>query len=246
MRKVGEVSRAHPLVQDIITKYIEQSIPITTQLLQQAFYRKNYDTDSKIQGETIYGCIVRGRDNVIKMWDIYLQGQSFFSDLIYVQNYEAKECERQLKTLDFDEFYYDLQRGKFGKDTTIILRNLGEYPAVAILFERKMKEYSKAGNNFLTATYGMRSVWFIPSFWRWNIREFKLYRRTLNILRTQLKRGRETKVLLPSGIPIPRVLEYETVVRAALEDGTAWQCSKCGARNLSQNPKCVICHTPRA
>lgn len=158
---------------------------------------------------------------------------------------EAKKCEDQLKTLDFDEFYYDLQRGKFGKDTTIILKNLGEYPAVALLFERKMKEYSKAGNNFLTASYGKHSVWSVPSFWRWNIREFRLYRRTLDILRTHLKRGRETKVLLPSGISIPRVLDYETVVRAALEDGTAWECSKCGARNLSQNQRCVICKTSR-
>ena len=245
MRKVGEISRAYPLVQDMITKYIKQSIAMTTQLLQQAFYGQNYDADSKVQWETVYGCFVRGRDNVIKMWDMYLQDQSFFSDLAYVQNYEAKKCEDQLKTLDFDEFYYNLQAGKFGKETQDILKNLGEYPAVAILFERKMKEYSEGGNNFLTATYGKRSVWFIPSFWRWNIREFKLYRRTLNILRTQLKRGRETQVLLPSGISIPRILEYETVVRAALEDGTAWECSKCGARNLSQNPKCAICHTPR-
>jgi hypothetical protein len=245
MGKASEVSRAHPLVQGMITKYIEKDVPITTSLLQQAFYRENYDTDSKIQRETIYGCIVKGRNNVIKLWDAYLQGHSFYLDLVYVQNYEGKECENQLKTQDFEEFYNELQRGKFGKDTTIILKNLGEYPGVAILFKGRMDEYSKAGNNFLTASYGKESIWKIPSFWKWNIREFNLYRRTLKILRTQLERGRKTKVLLPSGIPIPRVLEYETIVRAALEDGTAWECSKCGARNLSQNQKCVICGTSR-
>jgi len=245
MRKPSEITRAYPLMQDMITKYLEQGIPLTTQLLQEAFYRENFDADSKIQRETIYGCIVRGRDNVIKMWAAYLEGQSFHLDLAYVQNYQDKECKDQFKTLDFDEFYYNLQRGKFGKDTSIILKNLGDFPAVAILFERKMKEYSKVGTNFLTASYGKKSHWFIPSFWRWNIREYRLYRRTLHILRTQLDRGKATKVLLPSGIPIPRVLEYETVVRAALEDGTAWECSKCGARNLSQNPNCVICRTTR-
>lgn len=246
MRKTSEITRAYPLVQDLITKCWEEKIPITTQLLQQSHYKENYDKDSKSQWETIYGCICRGRGNVIKIWDVYLDGKSFHSDLAYVQTYEAKDCERQFKTLDFDEFYYKLQRGKFGKDTSIILKNLGEFPAVAILFERKMKEYSKSGNNFLTASYGANSVWFIPSFWRWNIREYRLYKRSLHILRNQLDRGIKTKVLLPSGLPIPRILEYETVVRAALEDGTAWECSKCGAKNLMQNNQCQICRTIRA
>ena len=245
MRKASEITRAYPLVQDIITKYIEHLVPITTLLLQQAFYKEYYDSDSASQGKTIYGCIVRGREHVVKLWNNYLQDRSFFIDLSFIQNYEVQKCEGQIKTLDFDEFYYELQTGKFGKDTQDILKHLGDYPAVAILFEKKMKEYSKTGSNFLTATYGKNSVWSIPTFWRWNIREFKLYRRTLDILRNQLKRGRETKVLLPSGIPIPRILEYETVVRAALEDGTAWECSKCGTRNLSQNQKCVICRTSR-
>jgi len=245
MRKASEISRVYPLVQDMITKYVEQDVPLTILLLQQAFYKENFEADSKIQRETIYGCIVRGRNNVIKLWDMYLQGQTFHSDLAYVQNYEDKECEDEIKTQDFNEFYNEFQRGKFGKDTTIILRNLGDFPSVAILFRRKIEEYSKAGTNFLTANYGRKSVWKIPSFWKWNIREFNLYRRTLDILRTQLDRGRTTKVLLPSGIPIPRVLEYETVVRAALEDGTAWECPHCRARNLSQNQNCVICGTSR-
>lgn len=245
MRKPSEITRAYPIVQAKITEWWENKTPITTKKLQKFFYGENYDADSKSQWETIYGCICRGRDNVIKLWDVYLAGD-FNIDLPYVQTYEAEKCEHQIKTLDFDEFYYKLQRGKFGKDTSIILKNLGNYPAVAVLFERKMKEYSKSGNNFLTAKYGPRSVWFIPSFWRWNIREYRLYRRSLFILRRQLDRGIKTRVLLPSGTPIPRVLEYETVVRAALEDGTAWECSKCGARNLAQNNQCQICHNTRA
>jgi hypothetical protein len=106
----------------------------------------------------------------------------------------------------------------------VIKQNLGHYPAIAVISERKVKEFSKEGNNFLTATGGPDLKWYIPSWWSWNIREYKLYNRTVRILYTQLNRGVKTKVLLPSGVPLEEALAYRTVIQAALRDTTSWKC----------------------
>jgi len=248
MTKQGKIARAYVEVQNIIMKYLEKGLHPSTDLLKQAYYATKYDKDSRQQQNTIYGCIVRGRENVIKLWDLYLLedgGKAFLKDLAYTEVYEPEECGKALITEDFNKFYWELQNGKFGKDTKVIKQNLGHFPAIAIIFERKMKELSKKGHNFLTATSGSNSVWYIPSFWAWNIREYKLYNRTVKILYTQLKRGIKTKVLLPSGVSLEETIKYGTVIEAALRDTTSWICQKCGARNIAENEKCAICKTEK-
>ena len=244
MTKEGKISRAYVEVQNIITKYLEKGVHPSTDLLKQAYYSDKYDKDSREQQETIYGCIIRGRENVIKLWDLYLL-DTFQKDLSHTEFYEPEECGKELITENFSKFHSELQNGKFGKDTKVIKQNLGHFPAIAIIFQRKMKEFSKKGHNFLTATGGKDSVWRIPSFWAWNIREYKLYNRTVRILYTQLKRGIKTKVLLPSGVPLEETIKYGTVIEAALRDTTSWTCPKCGAKNIAENDKCAICKTEK-
>jgi len=244
MTKEGKISRAYVEVQNMITKYLEKGIHPSTDLLKQAFYGDKYAKDSRKQQETIYGCIIRGRETVIKLWDLYLL-ETFLKDVTYTEYNEPEECGKELITEDFSKFHSELLNGKFGKDTKVIKQNLGHFPAIAVIFERKMKEFSKKGHNFLTATLGPNSVWYIPSYWAWNIREYKLYNRTVKILYTQLKRGIKTKVLLPSGVSLEETIKYGTVIEAALRDTTSWICPKCGARNIAENEKCAICKTEK-
>lgn len=244
----SRIKRAYVKVQDIMLRYLERGISPSTDLLKQAFYDKDYDKDSRVQQETIYGCIIRGRDQAIDLWDLYLlenDGKDFFKDLAYIEVYEPEEWGKELKDKDFEEFHWKLHAGRFGEDTETIKRNLGHFPAIAVIFKRKMKEFSKKGHNFVIATGGKNSVWFIPSWWRWNIREYKYYRRTLKILYMQLKRGIKTKVILPSGVSLEEALKYGTVVEAALKDRTAWVCPNCGARNIEENKECAICKKER-
>jgi len=248
MTKEGKISRAYVEVQNMITKYLEKGIHPSTDLLKQAFYGDKYDKDSREQQETIYGCIIRGRETVIKLWDLYLLdsgGKTFLKDVAYTEVYEPEECGKELITEDFSKFHLELQNGKFGKDTEVIKQNLGHFPAIAVILGRKMKFFSKKGHNFLTATGGKDSVWYIPSYWAWNIREYKLYNRTVKILYTQLRRGIKTKVLLPSGVPLEEAIKYGTIIEAALRDTTSWACPKCGARNIAENDKCAICKTEK-
>jgi len=241
MPRTGRVRRAFVEVQRIITDFFERGIHPTTQQIQSALYGSTYNPDSSIQNKVVYSCITRGRGNVITMWDNYVQGGTFIKDVAYVQYYEDEEMKKQVESEEFSEFHLSLQDGRFGRDTEEIIKSLGQYPAVATIFGRRIREYSKAGNNFVIASYGRESRWFIPSWWIWNIREYNLYRRSLKILRMQLNRGVRTKVLLPSGQPIEKALDYETVVRAALEDKTVWSCPKCKIRNLGIRDNCVIC-----
>jgi ribosomal protein L40E len=241
MPRTGRVRRFFPEVQRIITEFFKLGVDPTIHQIQQALYNADFNPDSKQQRDIVYGCIMCGRENVIKMWDAYVSDPQFVKDIQYAMTYRSEEVEKQRGSKEFREFNTELEDGKFGKDSDEIKESLEYYLAVAIIFENKMLEYSKASNNFIIASGGQDSQWFIPSFWKWNIREFHLYTRSLKILRRQLLRGIRTKVLLPSGQPIEKALGYETVVRAALEDKTVWTCPSCSARNLDSSEFCRIC-----
>lgn len=188
---------------------------------------------------------MKGRENVIILWEAYAKSDQFTKDLELIENYRTEDIEKQIDSKEFRDFHWQLHSGRFGKETREIVETLEHYPAIANIFQDKMFEYSKTGNNFIIASYGKESQWYIPTFWTWNIREFKLYTRTLKILRRQLARGVKTKVLLPSGQPIEKVLLVETVVRASLEDKTVWVCPNCTARNLESSNICSICGTDK-
>jgi hypothetical protein len=244
MPRVGKIGRFFIEVQTVITSFFERGIDPTSDQIQVAVYGSKYNSDSVSQRDTVYGCIIRGRENVIKMWDGYVRGD-FGKDVAYIEYYEPDAWKKQVGSDDFTQFHLSLHDGRFGKDTEELKKNLGSFPAVATVFERKMREYSKAGNNFIIASYGNNSKWFIPSWWIWNIRDYNLYKRSLKILIRQLDRGIKTKVLLPSGQPIAKALDYETVIRAALEDRTVWTCPKCTARNLGTTINCAVCGTAK-
>lgn len=244
MPKVGEVRRFFVEVQGIITSFFKQGMEPTTSKIQATIYGSKYNSDSRVQREVVYGCITRGRENAIKMWNAYVHGD-FNKDVAYVQYYEPEEMKKQTESDDFTDFHLKLHDGRFGKDTEEIKKSLGWFPAVATVFHKRIREYSKAGNNFVITRYGAKSTWFIPSFWTWNIRDYNLYKRSLRILRRQLDRGIQTKVLLPSGQPIEKALDLETIVRATLEDKTVWTCPKCKVRNLGTISLCAVCGTPK-
>lgn len=218
MSRENRVLRVYEEVQGLIHDFIKQGMKPTTQQLQNMLYGSNYNPDSRIQQGTIYGCIMKGRENVITLWDAYVKdNNSFMKDVARIEYYEAEIKEKELRSQDFSEFIWELEHKKFGEDTEEIVKSLVFYPATAIIFNRKMSLYSEQGNNFLISSGGNKASWYIPSWWIWNIREYNLYRRTLKILRTQLQRGIDTKVLLPSREPLEKMLTTQETLRLMVE-----------------------------
>jgi hypothetical protein len=56
---------------------------------------------------------------------------------------------------------------------------------------------------------------------------------------------RRTRVALPSSTPLSKVLDWISPLKAALEDGTSWVCTRCSARNLGTADLCAICSNPK-
>lgn len=239
------IGRFFTEVQRLITEWWKAGQRITTKALQFAVFESNYDPDSSYQVRTIRGCVERGRQQAITLWGEYLASDDFLRDGEELRHYRPDEIEKAMDSDDFVDFAYELNRGRFGNGTTDIRKHLEEYGIIARLFTIKLKEFSKAGNNLVVATGGAESEWFIPTFWRWCIRDYKLYLRTIQTLHMQLERGRTTKLLLPSGEPLEKALALTGVTRAALEDGTAWECPRCQLRNPGTHDRCANCNTPK-
>jgi ribosomal protein L40E len=247
MSKTSRVDRIYAEVQSIIYEFIKNGIKPTTLQIQQMEFGSSYNPDSRKQKELIYGCIMRGRNQAIELWNDYAEdNDAFLKDIAYIQYYQSDLANKELATEDFLEFYHEMQHDRFGTDIEEIKKNLDFYPAIALIWKKELDLFSEQGNSFLISRNGQKASWYLPTFWAWMVRDFNLYERTLKILYNQLERGRKTKVLLPSGQPLKKVLETTTVVRAMLENNTVWVCSKCGTRNIENSKNCVICNTPQS
>lgn len=248
---ISEILRAYPFIQQILNEYFAQGISPSTALIQRAYYRSDYNSDSKFQRKIIYGCIEQGRENAIDIlvkdyFDKEGEG-GFISDLAYLQFYEPEKKDAEMQTQDYQTFMEILRGGGFGPEEQEIMKDLKDYPEIAILWKEKIKEIARKGHNFVISTgRGIKSTWIRASFWLWNIRERGQYLQTLKRLKRQLERGVRTKMLLPTGVPLAKALGYTTTVKAALVDGMAWNCPKCGVRNIAESDTCVICNTPRS
>jgi len=248
----SEISRAYARVQQIIFQYLSMGYNPTSEEIQRAYYGEDFDLDSTLQSSIIYGCITRGREIAIKRLDLDINSDKFSSETEWIKTYEAELCKREKEKEEYKEFWIEIKKGRFGKEARRESEEvLEEMPSFAIYFKRKTLQYAKEGACLITPsmdtpfTRGTKR-WFIPSWFRWNIREIDQYKKTLKAFRTQLKRGITTKVALPSGVSLKKALAIETVTRASLIDKTVWTCPKCSAPNLDSSEVCGICGTKKS
>jgi hypothetical protein len=154
-----------------------------------------------------------------------------------------------------DEIEESIRSGEWKKYFDILIEQkeitdevLEILPALEFLFEQKMYQFSDEGTNFIIPSgdpFKGDARWYRPSKAGWNIREEKEYRKTVKALSTRFKRGIKTQVMLSSGEPLKRVLDFTRSMRASLEDGTSWKCNHCQARNLVEDSNCKVCGHPR-
>jgi len=243
MSRVGRISRAYARVQQIVSEYLNRGYNPTTREIQLAYYGDRFSDDSKIQYDTIYQCICKGRESAIAKWEAYISSREFESDLQKVLTTHDEERENAVNSHEWKEFYDRLiENGEIPEELLPLL------PALEFLFEQKMYQFSEEGTNFVIPEgnpFLRTTRWYRPSRAAWNIREEDIYKRTLRVMGTQFRRGIKTQVRLGSGLPLRRVLDYTRTIKAALEDVTSWNCPYCGALNLGEDERCIICRTPR-
>jgi len=243
MSKSSYVSRAFARVQEIISQYLSKKYNPTTREIQLAYYGNQYDSDSSSQYNTIYGCINRGRKLAIEKWDQYIGASKFWSDLEKSLVYMGDEIEDAAKSEEYKKYINSLIY-----DGVVTNELLEVLPAIELLFEQMMYQFSNGGTNFIISDgnpFKRDAKWYRPSRAGWNIREERLYRRTVKILDRQFKRGLKTQVKLTSGESLRKVLDFTRSMRASLEDSTSWRCNYCQARNLAEDSNCKICGHPR-
>jgi len=241
---MSTIGRIYADVQSFITQRIEEGKPPTTIDIQKHIFKEDFNEDSRMQKDSVYGAIVRGRDTGLIDMDVYFESDQFSKDLSEVEYYANKLIDEQEKSSDYAEFFTELHMGRFGTETDLIKGNLREFALIAVLWDRKLAEISKGSKNIIIATYGRYSAWRLPSLWRWAIRETDLYLRTLLIVEKQFKRGIRTKVAMLPGTPIQKALGYTESARAALTDGTSWTC-ECDMINPESANFCSNCGKPK-
>jgi len=232
-------------IQNTLTNELQLGHSPSSQYLQERCFGAEYDKDSRYQAETVYNAIQRGRENAIELWDAHVQEGGLIEDINTIVDTQPERIEEELSSEDFKEFKKYILKNESDSHKASLLKELGHHPAIAISFHDKMQQYSKQKTNFVISTYGRISRWSIPTFWAWNIREYNLYQRSVETIGNQLERGRKTKVLLPSKLPITTALNYRTNLKAALSDGSSWKCTNCGAYNIETMTQCTICGTSR-
>lgn len=247
---ISEVLKAYSFVQEIMNEKFEQGVNPSTKDIQQAYFEEYFNPDSKKQESVICKCIERGRTKALQLLINYFEKDGeggLMSDWHYLKYYEPEKGKAEMKTEGFKSFMEYVHSGGFSKDENEIIEALPDYPELAILFNRKVIEIAKGGHNIVISTgRGSKSTWVRATLWAWYIRDFKEYQKSFQRLVTQLKRGIATKLRLPTGESLEKVLEYTTPIKAALSDGTAWKCPNCGVQNVAENKKCVICGSPQS
>jgi len=245
------VAKRHPElvhhigIQNILTGYLSQGVEPTTKQLQERHFGVNYDPDSRYQYEVVLGAIERGRSNAINQWEQYVKSNDLIEHINKINDETPERIEEELNSKDFEQFKKIILNGDIIENKRAALKELGGNPVIAVVFNDKVHDYSRQKNNLVISTYGKNASWSLPSFWAWNIREYNLYYRSIEVLAERLRRGIITKVLLPSKQPIKKALEYQTNIRAIITDGTSWRCDNCGAHNIDSMTQCTICQTPR-
>lgn len=231
-------------VQTILTRRIAEDRLPTTREIQEEVFGDAFVSDSSRQRQLIYDAIAKGRRDALTNYNLYTDSPDHINDMTEIEYYKSEEMERQLNHPDYGEFFVELKMGRFGDKTKVIETYLDAYVLVAAIWEKKLHEFSQKGDNLVIASYGQKSVWKIPSWWKWAIRDTKLYLRSVTILEKQFKRGISTGLLTSSGIPLSKAIQYSTSIQGILENGTTWQCT-CGMFNSGSSNYCSNCGNPR-
>lgn len=213
MGEVSLVARLYDEVQFALTHLINADKNPTTQQLMQIAFKKDYNSDSRKQYETIREIINRGRDNGIMEFQKYADSQDFIKDLSEIDYYTPQS------KISEDEAEYDalLYEGFFQENTPALKEYKDEMKPVSLLWEQNLRNYSDQGNNIVISSYGPKARWSRPSYWKWAIREQEIYLRSARIIIRQLQRGMGTKIALPDSTRIAEALEMTTEMKQLLE-----------------------------
>lgn len=231
-------------VQVFLTECNKIKVAPTLQNIGKHVFKDDYNPDSRYQRDAIYEALYLGRNIALNSWREYCKTSDFNKDIEEIEFYHPEKVLEEFKTEDFGEFNRELYRGTFNAYTDTLKKNENVYGHIAVLWRKKLSEFSALGQNLVIASYGKTSTWHSPSFWKWAIREVELFKRTLNIIKMQLNRGEETKIALPSGKPFSKALGYVSSTKALIEDSTSWTC-KCGMINIESANFCSNCGQPK-
>lgn len=237
------VARIKPEVQKFITEQLQAGNPPTTPEIQKHIFESEYSPDSRRQRDAVYNAICQGRDEAIIDLEKYLKDKKSMRKIhTKIEYLQPNLIQKQFKSEDYLDFEEELYRNRFGEMTDTIKKHLEEFALIATGWDLKLKELSKQGKNLVIPSYGPNSGWIIPSWWKWAIRETKLYLRSIKILLGQMNR---TPVIsqLP-GTSVSKAIGYARSTQAALEDGTSWTC-ECKMINIGIANFCANCGKPK-
>ena len=159
--------------QDYLTNYMSISEPVSVAGLQRRVYGEGYHKwDSRQQG-VIKEAIKHSRTAGIEKWITVCKSPTFWDEVAKIKENHPNSIEKELASEDYAEYkaFMNNPVKSSGLITGLDEKTLA---AIAILWKQRIARLSRQKMNVVITTGGAGAKYYLPSFWKWNIRENKL------------------------------------------------------------------------
>ena len=226
-------------IQEIIKKIVldgdEQTGKLfTLDFIRRVLYGDLYHQDSSRQKAAVYNSVSRNRKKAIEEINSRIMDPNYFNELREIAFTRHEEVDTSTLSDAYKQYFDDLLDGKIVDDPEIIELMIETDPVHAVWWKDRVIELAKQGHCLLIPNkYGKEPSWKLECcFFDFSIRDREVAERFWLSMSSVLKRMVKTRQKLPSAIPVARLLEQMTIVKAALEDGTTWTCPNCSINSL--------------
>jgi hypothetical protein len=211
--------------------------PTLREIQQQAF-GEDYLEDSLSQRNMTYQSVEKHRRIGIDLIGEWRAAPTYWDELKKAKRREIA-LNKSLDDPEYGQFYSDWKGGRLPRelDSDLNKGGMGELQLFSVLFKDQVKMKGREGNNVvLCIGAGEKARYVRGSLWAWYNRDRKLLFHALRAFQTRVKR---TEALGSPYVDESKRLAYST--QAALMDGTAWRCPKCGMPNREEDSECNNC-----
>ena len=159
--------------QDYLTNYMSISEPVSVAGLQRRVYGEGYQKwDSRQQG-VIKEAIKHSRTAGIEKWITLCKSSTFWKEVDKIKENHPNSIEKELSSEDYAQFktFMNNPVKSSGLITGLDEKTLA---AISILWKQWIARLSRQKMNVVITTGGAGAKYYLPSFWKWNIRENKL------------------------------------------------------------------------
>jgi len=228
--------------QHILSNYLLSGVRPTLELLQARVFGTGYTEGDYKQRQLVKKSIDKARTTATAKWIAYANSSNFHTELSEIVEKYPELVEKELSSLEYSKYLLFINDPLLSTEKKQELENTND-AALAVLFYRKIKKYSRQKTNLVITKGGRGARYFLPKYWEWCIREDILLIRKLGTLVKGWIRVKDTKAKIRS--ESQELLEEIFTQVPAITMRAVWKCLHCGEYSPKTTSQCSTCGNPR-